>query len=55
MILEAIKPSVTEDMNAWILRPFLREEVEEVVKQMKPIIARALMVSLPCFVNLFGL
>ncbi|XP_075668948.1 uncharacterized protein LOC142638768 [Castanea sativa] len=36
VILEAVKPSVTDDMNAQILRPFLREEVEEVVKQMEP-------------------
>ena len=32
VILGAIKPSVTEDMNAWILKPFLREEVEQIVK-----------------------
>ena len=38
-ILEAVKPSVSESMNAQLLCPFLREEVEVVVKQMKPISA----------------
>ena len=36
MILEAIKPSVTKDMNARILKPFLREEVKVAIKEMKP-------------------
>ena len=37
MILEAVKPLVSEGMNAQLLRPFLREEVEVAIKQMKPI------------------
>ena len=39
VILEAVKPSVSEVMNAQLLRPFLREEVEVAIKQMKPISA----------------
>ena len=39
VILEAVKPSVSEGMNAQLLSPFLREEVEVAVKQMKPISA----------------
>ena len=39
VILEAVKPSVSEAMNAQLLRPFLREEVEVAIKQMKPISA----------------
>ena len=38
-VLDAIKPSVSEEMNAMLLRPFLREEVEVAIKQMKPISA----------------
>ena len=38
-VLDAIKPSVFEEMNAQVLRPFLREEVEVAIKQMKPISA----------------
>ena len=37
--MEAVKPSVMEDMNAQLLRPFLKEEVEDAIKQMKPITA----------------
>ena len=55
MILGAIKPSVTEDMNAQILWPFLREEVEQIVKQMEPITAPGPDGMLPYFINLFGL
>ncbi|KAL0011121.1 hypothetical protein SO802_006229 [Lithocarpus litseifolius] len=39
VILEAVKPTVTESMNSQILRPFLKEEVEVAIKQMKPISA----------------
>ena len=39
MILEAVKPSLFEGMNARLLKPFLREEVEVAIKQMKPISA----------------
>ena len=35
-ILEAVKPSVSEGLNAQLISPFLREEVEA-VNQMKPI------------------
>ena len=38
-ILEAVKPSVSESMNAQLLCPFLREEVEVAVNQMKAISA----------------
>jgi len=38
-VLDAIKPSVSEEMNAQVLRPFLKEEVEVAIKQMKPISA----------------
>ena len=38
-IMEAMQPSVMEDMNTQLLRPFLKEEVEEAIKEMKPIIA----------------
>jgi len=38
-VLDAIKPSVSEEMNAKLLRPFLRDEVEVAIKQMKPISA----------------
>lgn len=31
MILEAIKPTITKDMNAHILSPFLRKEVEAAI------------------------
>ena len=35
-IMDAVYPSVTEDMNTQLLRPFLREEVEVAIKEMKP-------------------
>ena len=38
-IMDAVLPSVTEDMNTQLLRPFLKEEVEEAIKEMKPITA----------------
>ena len=54
-ILEAVKPSVSESMNAQLLRPFLREEVEVAVKQMNLSLPRARTVCLPCSINLSGL
>ena len=38
-IMDVVQPSVTEDMNTQLLRPFLREEVEVAIKEMKPTIA----------------
>ena len=35
-IMDVVQPSVTEDMNTQLLRPFLREEVEVAIKEMKP-------------------
>ena len=37
--MEAVQPSVTEDMNIRLLRPFIKEEVVAALKEMKPIIA----------------
>ena len=34
--MDVVQPSVTEDMNTQLLRPFLREEVEVAIKEMKP-------------------
>ena len=37
--MEAVQPSVSEDMNTHLLRPFIKEEVEAAIKEMKPITA----------------
>ncbi|XP_075663011.1 uncharacterized protein LOC142632511 [Castanea sativa] len=38
-ILETVFPSVTQEMNAQLLRPFTREKIEIAIKQMEPIMA----------------
>ena len=35
-IMDVVQPSVTKDMNTQLLRPFLKEEVEVAIKEMKP-------------------
>lgn len=52
-IMEAMQPSVTEDMNTQLLKPFLKEEVEEAVKEMKPITAPGLDGMPPLFYQSF--
>ena len=39
VIMEAVQPFVFEDMNTRLLRPFIKEEVEAAIKEMKPITA----------------
>ena len=39
VIMEAVQPFVFEDMNTRLLRPFIKEEVEATIKEMKPITA----------------
>lgn len=42
-------------MNAQLLKPFLKDEVEFALKQMEPIIALGLEGMPPLFINLSGL
>ena len=37
VVLEAIQPSVTQEMNDLLIRPFVKEEVVTVINQMEPI------------------
>lgn len=53
--LEALKPIVTKDMNAQLLKPFLSEQVEEAINQIDLLLPRALMVCHPCSISPFGL
>lgn len=39
-ILDAVHPSVTDEMNAQLIKSFSREEVDTAIKQMEPITAR---------------
>ena len=48
-IMDVVQPSVTEDMNTQLLRPFLREEVEVAIKEMKPTTAPGPDDMLPLF------
>ena len=39
VIMKVVQSSVSEDMNTHLLRPFIKEEVEAAIKEMKPITA----------------
>ena len=52
-IMEAVQPSVIEDMNIHLLRPFIKEEVETTIKEMKPITAPGLDGMPPLFYQSF--
>ena len=54
-VLEAVQPSVTQEMNDQLLKPFSRDEVETAINQMEPITAPGLDSMLPLFINPFGL
>ena len=54
-ILEAVQPSVTQEMNDQLLRPFSRDEIEAAMNQMNLPLPLALTVCPLYSINLFGL
>ena len=52
-ILETVQPSVSEDMNSQLSKPFSREEVDTTIKEMDPIKAPSLDGMPPIFYQSF--
>ena len=51
--MEAVQPSITQEMNDQLLRPFSRDEVETVINQMEPITAPGIDGMPPLFYQSF--
>lgn len=52
-VMQVVKPTITVEMNAELLKPFLKDEVESALKQMEPITALGPDSMPPIFLSIF--